>query len=81
MPSDQNLGQWAVLYKRPDSKFWWYRFTVDGKDYAASTRSANKRLAADIEAAKRTEVVKQAAGLLPTTAKVETLLVFSDKFI
>jgi integrase len=71
-----------VLYKRPDSKFWWFRFVVDGKEYAKSTKTANKRLAADIEAAERTRVIKEGAGILqPASAKVETLNGFSKRFL
>ncbi len=36
------------LYKRKDSKFWWYKFVYDGVAYAASTRTRSRREAEGI---------------------------------
>ena len=41
-----------------EAKVWYYRFTYNNKTYFGSTRTANKTLAARIEAKKRAEVVK-----------------------
>ena len=71
-----------MLYKRKDSKFWWYRFVVDGTEYAASTRTANKRLAGDFESAARVKVLQQEAGILPAPTKhAPTLEIFSKRFV
>lgn len=47
-----------TLFKRPDSDLWWYEFVVAGKRYRASTKTANKRDAADVETARRREVLE-----------------------
>jgi integrase len=70
-----------MLYKRKDSKNWWYRFTLEGKEHAASTRTANKKLAADLESAARVKVLRENAGILPKAEKpVPTLHEFSKRF-
>lgn len=44
--------------KRAGSPYWWYSFTVHGKRYRASTEVTDKRLAEDIEAKARTDVIR-----------------------
>jgi integrase len=44
------------LYKRPNSPFWYYRFTVGGKEYRGSTETANKADALAVEVSERRKV-------------------------
>ncbi len=39
------------LYKRPNSKFWWMKFTFAGELVQQSTKCKDKRDAAEVEAA------------------------------
>jgi integrase len=54
-----------ALYKRPNSKFWWMKFTFDGELVQQSTKVANKRDAATIEAAFRHELALGRIGIEP----------------
>jgi integrase len=54
-----------ALYKRPDSKFWWMKFTFDGELVQRSTQVANKRDAATIESAYRTQLALGKIGIEP----------------
>ncbi len=57
-----------ALYKRPNSKFWWMKFTFGGELVQQSTKVANKRDAATIESAYRTQL---ALGKIGIKAKVK----------
>ncbi|HKQ89268.1 MAG TPA: site-specific integrase [Blastocatellia bacterium] len=46
------------LYKRKDSKFWWYKFVYDGVAYAASTKTRNRRDAEGIASKARLDVIE-----------------------
>ncbi|HXG84829.1 MAG TPA: site-specific integrase [Pyrinomonadaceae bacterium] len=72
-----------ALYKRANSKFWWMKFTFDGELVQQSTKVANKRDAATIESAYRTQLALGKIGIerqvkAPTFSKaVEDFLVWS----
>jgi len=53
------------LYKRPNSKYWWMKFTFDGELAQQSTKVANKRDALTIEAAFRHELALGRIGIKP----------------
>jgi integrase len=80
-PADFQRYSCPVLYKRKDSKYWWYRFVIDGEEHAGSTRTTNKKLAADIEATARTKKLQENAGILPKpVAAVQSLNEFTADF-
>ena len=54
-----------ALYKRPNSKFWWMKFTFDGELVQQSTKCSNKRDALTIEAAYRHELALGRIGIEP----------------
>jgi integrase len=54
-----------ALYKRPNSKFWWMKFTFDGQIVRQSCQVANKRDAATIESAYRTQLALGKVGIKP----------------
>lgn len=54
-----------ALYKRPNSKFWWMKFTFDGELIQQSTQVANKRDAATVESAYRTQLALGKIGIEP----------------
>jgi len=54
-----------ALYKRPNSKFWWMKFTFDGELVQQSTKIANRRDAATIESAYRTQLALGKIGIEP----------------
>ncbi len=72
-----------ALYKRPNSKFWWMKFTFDGELVQQSTKVANKRDAQTVEAAFRHELALGRIGIKPKvkapafTKAVEDFLVWS----
>lgn len=46
------------LYKRPDSKFWWVRFQINGKEFNKSTGETDKKRARIVEQEFRIEATK-----------------------
>lgn len=46
------------LYKRKDSKFWWYKFEYDGVAYRASTGTKNRRDAEGIASKARLDAIE-----------------------
>ena len=54
-----------ALYKRPDSKFWWMKFYFDGQLIQHSTKCSNKRDAATVESAHRTQLALGKIGIKP----------------
>jgi integrase len=51
------------LFKRPNSKFWWMKFTFDGQLIQQSTQVANKRDALTVESAYRTQLALGKIGV------------------
>ncbi|MBA2493944.1 MAG: hypothetical protein H0V31_04525, partial [Acidobacteria bacterium] len=54
-----------ALYKRPDSKYWWMKFYFGGSLIQQSTKCSNKRDAATIESAYRTQLALGRIGIKP----------------
>lgn len=54
-----------ALYKRAGSKYWWMKFHFDGELVQKSTQVANKRDAATIESAYRTQLALGKIGIEP----------------
>lgn len=54
-----------ALYKRPGSKYWWMKFHFDGQLIQKSTCVANKRDAATVESAYRTQLALGKIGIKP----------------
>ena len=54
-----------ALYKRPNSKFWWMKFTFDGELIQQSTKCKNKRDAETVESAYRTQLALGKIGIEP----------------
>jgi integrase len=52
-----------MVYKQKKSKFWWYKFTSNGKLIRKSTKQTNKRVAETMEAAHRTALAKGEVGI------------------
>lgn len=52
-----------MVYKQRNSENWWFKFTWRGQVIRESTRQRNKRVAEQIEAARKTELAKGVAGL------------------
>jgi integrase len=50
-----------AVYKR--GRVWWYKFTWNGEPIRESTKQNNKRIAEQIEAAKKTSLAKGEAGI------------------
>jgi integrase len=68
------------VYKRPDSEYYWFKFSYKGTFYQRSAKVKNKREAETIEAAFRTLLANGSVGLEdPTPAP--TLREFSQQFI
>jgi len=71
------------LHKRPNSKYWQMKFTFDGQLIQQSTKVTNKRDAATVESAYRTQLALGKIGIEPKvkaptfTKAVEDFLVWS----
>lgn len=52
-----------ALYKRKNSKFWWFKFTFDGSLIQQSTKCRNRRDAETVEAAFRTQLALGRIGI------------------
>jgi integrase len=52
-----------AVYKQPKSKYWWYKFTWNGRLIRESTKQTNKRVAEQMEAAHRTSLAKGEVGI------------------
>jgi hypothetical protein len=46
------------LYKRKDSKFWWYKFVLEGRTYQASTKVRGRREAEGIASKARLDAIE-----------------------
>jgi integrase len=69
-----------ALYKRPNSKFWWMKFTFEGSLFQQSTKVANKRDALTIESAYRTQLALGKIGIEPKV-KAPTFSKAVDDFL
>ncbi len=66
-----------AVYKR--GKMWWYKFNWNGEPIRESTKQGNRRVAEQIEAAKRTALAKERSRHQTEAAK-PTLADFAPKF-
>jgi integrase len=69
-----------ALYKRPGSKYFWMKFTFDGELIQQSTKCSNKRDAATVESAYRTQLALGKIGIKPK-AKAPTFNQAVDDFL
>ena len=68
------------VFKRPDSEYFWFKFSYKGTHYQRSAKVKNKREAEKIEAAFRTLLANGSVGLEDSTP-APTLKEFSQQFI
>ena len=54
-----------AIYKRPNSKYWWFKFTFDGEFVQRSSKCKNKRDAEKVESAFRTQLTLGKIGIEP----------------
>jgi len=66
------------LFKKSDSSFYWYDFTVRGERYRASTKEATEARAAKIAGLKLAQVIE---GTDPLPRKAPVLRAFSQEFL
>jgi len=52
-----------AVYKQKDSKNWWFKFTFNGEQFRESTKQTNKRIAEQIEAARKAGLAKGEVGI------------------
>jgi integrase len=69
-----------ALYKRPNSRFYWMKFTFDGQLVQQSTKCSNKRDALQVEAAFRHELALGRIGIEPKV-KAPTFIKAVDDFL
>lgn len=69
-----------ALYKRPNSKYWWMKFTFDGELVQRSTQVKNKRDAETVESAYRTQLALGKIGIKPLP-KAPTFEQAADDFL
>ena len=67
-----------AVYKR--GGVWWYKFKFDGESVRESTKQTNKRVAEQMEAARKTSLAKGEVGLEDKKC-VPTLKAFGQEFI
>jgi hypothetical protein len=51
------------VYKQPNSKYWWFKFVWKGELLRESTKQTNKRIAEQMEAARKTQLAKGEVGI------------------
>ena len=56
--------EWGRLYKQRNSRFWWYRIGFQGRIICASTKTADKRQAAEVLKRKRQELEAARGGFI-----------------
>jgi integrase len=67
-----------VVYKQKKSRNWWYRFSWKGEIIRESTKQENKRVAQQIESARKTQLAEQEVGIKEFEA-APTLASFFEK--
>lgn len=68
-----------MVFKKPNSSFWYFRFNWKGSPVQESTRQTNKRTAEQMEAAKRRTLGLESVGIRETSA-VPTVEEFAERF-
>jgi hypothetical protein len=66
------------LYKKRDSRFYWYDFQWRGKRYRSSTKETNKKRAGKIAALRLSQAM---GGIGPLDRKAPSLQGFSIRFL
>lgn len=66
------------LFQRRESKFYWYRFSVEGRRYRGSTKVVDRATAEVINGKKYLEVVE---GSVPPPRTLPSLAEFSERFL
>ena len=72
------MKQAMAVYKRGQT--WWYRFVWNGELIRESTKQSNKRIAEQIESARKTALAKGEAGI-KKRPDIPTLSGFQQRFI
>lgn len=67
-----------AVYKQPKSKYWWFKFVWNGKPIRESTKQTNRRIAEQMEAARRTQLAKGEVGIRDML-RVPTLAEFAEE--
>ena len=67
-----------MVYKQKTSKYWWFKFAWNGDTIRESTKQTNKRIAEQMEAARRTALAKGEVGIRDRKP-APTLADFADK--
>ncbi|MGI8962080.1 MAG: tyrosine-type recombinase/integrase [Bryobacteraceae bacterium] len=67
-----------AVYKQKASKNWWYKFTWKGEQIRESTRQTNRRVAEQMEAARKTQLAKGEVGIRDRSP-VPTIARFADE--
>ena len=67
-----------MVYKQATSKYWWFKFVWNGEPIRESTKQTNKRVAEQMEAARRTALAKGEVGIRDKQA-APTLAEFLDR--
>lgn len=67
-----------MVYKQRKSNYWWFKFVWDGQLIRESTRQANRRVAEQMESAKRTQLAKREVGI-KDPVMAPTLAEFAEK--
>jgi integrase len=67
-----------MVYKQPTSANWWYKFVWNGQTIRESTKQTNKRVAEQMEAARRTALAKGEVGI-KDKKPVPTLSEFAER--
>jgi integrase len=69
------------LYKPKKSRNWWYKFVWNGEPIGESTKQTNKRVAEQIESARRTALAKGEVGIKERRATPTLSHFMRDSFI
>jgi integrase len=66
------------LFKKKDSRFWWFDFKVRGQRFRGSTKETNEKRAAKVAALRLAQALE---GNDPLDRKAPTLMEFSSRFL
>jgi len=53
-----------AVYKPRKSRYWWYKFVWQGRLLRETTKQTNKRVAEQMEAARKTQLAKRDVGIM-----------------
>lgn len=52
-----------MVFKQATSRYWWYQFSWRGERVRESTKQTNRRVAEQMEAARKTQLAKGEVGI------------------